>query len=137
MYLEKNIYLTFSILCLFGYLWLGYNLNIQKKKAVDTQICFIKKTTGLPCPSCGSTRSVLSIINGDFSKALLINPLGFFVSVIMIALPIWITIDICRKRKTLYIAYKKTENIIKKKSISSLLIAFILINWIWNIIKEL
>ena len=137
MFLEKNIYLTFSIVCLFGYLWLGYNLNIHEKKASNTQICFIKKTTGLPCPSCGSTRSVLSIINGDFLKALLINPLGFFVSIIMIVLPIWITIDVFRKRRTLYITYEKIENIIKKKTISSLLVAFILVNWIWNIVKEL
>jgi len=137
LFLEKNIYLTLSIICLFGYLWLGYNLNIHEEKASNTQICFVKKTTGLPCPSCGSTRSVLSIINGDFSKALLINPLGFFVGIIMIVLPIWITTDIFMKRRTLYKTYKKTENIIKNKTISSLLVMFILINWIWNIVKQL
>ena len=40
--------------------------------------------TGLPCPSCGMTRSVVALTHLDFHDAMLLNPLapvfvGFFI----------------------------------------------------------
>lgn len=30
--------------------------------------------TGYPCPSCGGTRAVLALLQGDWQRALLLNP---------------------------------------------------------------
>ncbi len=37
--------------------------------------CVFKGLTGLPCPTCGSTRSVIHLVHGDVPAALAMNPL--------------------------------------------------------------
>jgi uncharacterized protein DUF2752 len=42
-------------------------------------VCPILWTTGRPCPTCGTTRSVLQILACNFREAWRLNPLGFIV----------------------------------------------------------
>ncbi|MBM3743809.1 MAG: DUF2752 domain-containing protein [Actinobacteria bacterium] len=42
-------------------------------------LCLFRNSTGLPCPFCGTTRSIGSILQGDFGSAVELNPLGFLV----------------------------------------------------------
>ena len=37
--------------------------------------CPMYAVTGIPCPSCGSTRAVISVLRGDFTAALRWHPL--------------------------------------------------------------
>jgi Protein of unknown function (DUF2752) len=37
--------------------------------------CVFKGLTGIPCPTCGSTRSVVHLAHGDILSALAMNPL--------------------------------------------------------------
>lgn len=46
--------------------------------------CVIKNITGIPCPSCGMTRSYLHVLEGDFSSAFYDHPLFFTVPFILI-----------------------------------------------------
>lgn len=46
--------------------------------------CVIKNVTGIPCPSCGMTRSYLHVLEGDFSAAFYDHPLFFTVPFILI-----------------------------------------------------
>ena len=39
-------------------------------------ICVFRNVTGLPCPFCGGTRSVGSVLSGDLAEAWSFNPLG-------------------------------------------------------------
>ena len=41
------------------------------------QLCLFKRLTGFPCPTCGSTRGVLSLLHGHIIDAWLYNPLLF------------------------------------------------------------
>ncbi len=123
------------IACITGYIWLYFNFNTNEIKT-DT-VCFIKHATNIPCPSCGSTRSVLSLIKGDFDKALMINPLGYILVAIMLLLPIWIFIDVVLNKKTLLDFYKKSESYLQRPQYSIPLILLVIINWIWNITKGL
>lgn len=36
--------------------------------------CLFKELTGIPCPACGTTRAVVSLLSGDMSNAFLYNP---------------------------------------------------------------
>lgn len=45
-------------------------------------LCVFRNITGLPCPFCGGTRSVGSVLSGDLAEAWSFNPLG------LIALPL-------------------------------------------------
>ena len=47
--------------------------------------CPIRLVTGLPCPACGTTRSISSIAIGNFEQAWALNPLGFFAFTLAIA----------------------------------------------------
>ncbi len=38
--------------------------------------CTFKRLTGLPCPTCGSTRSLTHLAHGDIFAALAMNPLA-------------------------------------------------------------
>lgn len=45
--------------------------------------CAFARLTGLPCPSCGSTRAVRALLVGDLHGVLHYNPLGPIIAVIL------------------------------------------------------
>lgn len=138
MTLDKNkLYSILFIACLAGYAWLYFSItkNITENKSVE--VCLIKHVTNIPCPSCGTTRSVISLANGDFIAALNFNPIGYLVAIIMLIVPIWILIDTIKRTKTLFDIYLKIEIYLKRPKIAIPLILLVIINWIWNITKEL
>ncbi|WP_162126652.1 DUF2752 domain-containing protein [Flavobacterium phycosphaerae] len=100
-------------------------------------MCIIKNVTGYPCPSCGTTRAVLLLTEGKIKESILLNPFGLLVAGIMTVFPVWILIDIVLKKETFYTAYKKTETVLRKPWLATLLIALVLLNWIWNLYKQL
>lgn len=51
-------------------------------------LCIFRNLTGLPCPFCGSTRSVGQILQGDFSEALAFNPIGFLVAALIVIMTV-------------------------------------------------
>jgi hypothetical protein len=118
-------------------MWVFYNMTKLQSGTNTVEVCMMKYVTNIPCPSCGSTRSVLSLLHGNFIQALNINPLGIIIAVIMLIAPIWIFFDVVTHKKTLLDFYIQTEAFLKKPKIAISLVLFVLINWIWNIIKEL
>ena len=138
MTLKRNkLYSILLIACLAGYIWLYFSItkNITENKSVE--VCLIKHLTNIPCPSCGSTRSVISLTKGDFIGALYFNPIGYLVTIIMLIAPIWIIADTIKRTKTLFDFYLKTETYLKRPKIAIPLILLVIINWIWNITKGL
>ncbi len=47
--------------------------------------CPFELLTGIPCPGCGMTRAILSLISGNPSCALLYNPFSFFLLALVTA----------------------------------------------------
>ncbi|MCP4607964.1 MAG: DUF2752 domain-containing protein [Planctomycetes bacterium] len=45
-------------------------------------LCLIKRCTGIPCPTCGFTRGLLSLLHGNITQAWLFNPLLFSVLIL-------------------------------------------------------
>lgn len=43
------------------------------------EVCALKRTTGLPCPGCGLTRSWVSAVHGDLGGSLAHHPLGWLI----------------------------------------------------------
>jgi hypothetical protein len=132
-----KLYLLLGIACLAGYTWLYLSMTNNSPQRDMMEVCLIKHVVNIPCPSCGSTRSVISLAKGEFLQALEINPLGYVVATIMLLIPFWIIFDIMIKRKTLFEFYQKTEMFLKRPRFAIPLILLVIINWVWNITKGL
>ncbi len=131
---EKRFYKLILGGVIIGVTYLLIQLYIYKPKE---SICLFKTVTSIPCPSCGSTRSVLELLNGNFFIALHWNPLGIFTFALMVVIPPWALYDKIFNRVTLYLTYKKMEEKLNKLYISIPLIILVIANWIWNIYKGL
>lgn len=132
---KNKLYIIILIACFSGYLYLLFTNNYAENGQIS--VCMIKNATGYPCPSCGTTRAVQAICQGDIIGSFWLNPFGIIVSISMLLLPFWIIFDLIFKRKSFYLAYNKMETIIKQKKIAIPLIILVVLNWIWNIYKEL
>lgn len=123
-----------AFFCVAGYAWLYMHIDKSWSAHVGT-VCVMKKTIGIPCPSCGSTRSMLSLLQGDLAGALLWNPFGFLILGGLMVLPFWMTHDVIRKQRTLMAAYQNMEKMVKQKMIAWPLVIIVVLNWCWNIYK--
>jgi hypothetical protein len=94
--------------------------------------CVFKVITGYPCPTCGSTRIVSSLINFDILSAFGWNPLLFLGGVAFIAWGFY----------GFYMLFsgKKIQVIFSKKEILFLrlgLITLFILNWIYLVVFEI
>ena len=126
----------------FGMIWIlgiGY-LFIQSYKSIfssEIGFCIFKKITSFPCPSCGSTRSVLEILNYNFREAFFLNPFGYIIFSFLVFFPFVFLIDILFHKNYFQQFYFQLEKIIKQKRVYIILIIIVFLNWIWNINKQL
>jgi hypothetical protein len=134
---RNKLYSILLTACLAGYIWLFFALQNNHTLNISVEVCLINHFTNIPCPSCGSTRSLISLIKGNFIEALKTNPIGYLIAIIMFFTPLWIIIDLITKRKTLFEFYQKTETFLKKPKFAIPLILLVILNWIWNITKGL
>lgn len=134
---RNKLYLIILVACFIGYIWLYFNTSVLGPKNKTFNVCLIKHLTNIPCPSCGSTRSVISLVKGNFVQAFKINPLGYIITIIMLLAPLWIIFDFLTKRQTLFSFFKKLELYIQRPRYAVPLIFLVIFNWIWNIAKGL
>ena len=131
---DRSIYILLSSLSFLGLTWTFKNL-IQGGGSIS--YCPIKYITGFPCPACGSTRSVVQIVQGDFVDGFLLNPLGYVITVFLFVIPFWVIMDITAKKNTLPKVYRQSLDTIRKRAVAIPLIITIIGNWLWNINKGL
>jgi hypothetical protein len=134
--MTKNKLYGFVLLAsLAGYIYLYFTY----KEAIteNSTLCLFRKVTGIPCPACGTTHSIIYIIHGHLLEAFKANPLGFVMFISILVFPVWIGFDITSNQKSFYLFYNKLELFFKKKWVAVFAILFILLLWIVNIYKYL
>lgn len=90
-------------------------------------LCPLRKYTGIPCFTCGSTRAILSLVSGDITTAFLTQPLIIFL--VCILAPI-IFFNICAallQKRMLLLSLSRTE----KTVLFFILTAATLLNWVY------
>lgn len=133
---RDRLYLFFILSAVAGYIWLLVNSGTRFSPSEnESGICFIKSIFGFPCPSCGSTRSLIHLFQGEIKVAIGWNPLGIVLFSIMTILPVWILYDWIRGRSSFYIFYRRAELFIRQKYVATILAILLIANWIWNFYK--
>ena len=57
-------------------LWLALAPNLRP--------CIFRSLTGIPCPTCGTTRAATAFLSGDLSGAFIANPLAALAGVVFV-----------------------------------------------------
>ncbi len=118
----------------YGWLWLVGPLK-PDEIGERYDVCLIRHFLHVPCPSCGATRSVVSILHGDLLGGLYWNPLGFLIIAYLLVAPIWMGLDLVLNRDTFYRFFQFFEATLRRKLVAIPLVGIILLNWAWNIWK--
>ena len=132
---KKKLYILLAGLSLAGYAWLGWNVA---NSSATPAACMFKAVTHVPCPSCGTTRALVVLMNGDVRGSLLINPLGAFLALALVIVPLWMVVDALSRNDSLFRLYTTSERFLaSSKWISASAVAIVVFNWFWSIAKGL
>jgi|ERR1041385_799059 hypothetical protein len=135
---RKTLYLLLLGLSMAGYAWLGWNIVHEQGGDETPTLCIFKEITHLPCPACGTTRSLILLVHGKLRESLLTNPSGGMLAIAMIIVPLCILTDVLRKRDSFFRWYQSAEILLaRKKWISIPTMTLLVVNWVWNISKGL
>ncbi len=137
---DRKFYLLILTAIAAGYLWLGlswYADNRPELKGAEYTVCVVKNVSSLPCPSCGSTRTVKNLLLGNISDALRINPLGILLALGLLIVPFLFLWDIISGTRHLRHAWDRFQKVFSHKWVLILFFVLITANWIWNINKGL
>jgi hypothetical protein len=87
--------------------------------------CAFKGFTGLPCPTCGSTRSIVHLAHGDFLSSLALNPLISIGSIGSVFLFLYSVLTLAFDTPRLGISLTERE----KNVVRTGIVLFVLANW--------
>ncbi len=91
-------------------------------------ICPLRRLTGIPCPTCGSTRAFVLLLKGDVSGAVSLQPL---ISLAMLVCPLLYTLSLA------ILGVRRTQTVIAGASRNRLfwftVVCAALLNWAYMI----
>lgn len=131
---RNRLYILLFTVTLCGYVWIVYCMNHPTGQGL-WQGCLTKQFLHVPCPSCGTTRSLMCILNGEWTEALTTNPLGYLAATLLLVTPAWICLDLILDTDSLWRTYNTTISLIQRRAVYVPLVMLLLANWIWNIMK--
>lgn len=95
--------------------------------------CVIKSLTGVPCPGCGTIRSLQLLLHGDLVGSVLTNPLGLLLAILSIAAVTLMVRDVRKNDDMLYrLMHRRWPPLAL-----AVVVLLTLANWLWNISKGL
>ena len=101
-------------------------------------MCIFKWLTGYPCPGCGSTRALISLLHGDIKQSLWYNPVVFILIICGFVLAFVSLIEYAKtKGRPIYKEMTVYKIFHQSLSVWVIVIAviFTILNWAWNIHK--
>jgi len=127
---RKHLYFLALFLGFAGQIWIVYSYKKLERQEEAFDTCIFKRVTGLPCPSCGTIHSIVSILHGDFRKALSENPLGFAGIILVTVIPYWILADLVLGLESFYIFYLRFDELLKRRWVLFSVLTMIFLLWL-------
>ncbi|HLB01318.1 MAG TPA: DUF2752 domain-containing protein [Bacteroidota bacterium] len=135
---RSHLHIFVLVFCLAGYGWIAWNESAGPALHSTPTLCLFKQITGVPCPSCGATRSLELLLAGDPAGSIGENPVGILLGLALIVSPVWIILDTIRRRESFYRFYGATDRVFSAHRMLAVAgAALIAANWYWNILKGL
>ena len=100
-----------------------YVLVTQAQGRTAPPLCILKRLTGVPCPTCGTTRMFLAAGRGDWSAAIAANPLVSLVTVVAAAL---LLLRIAFRRRVVWI-----NSPTDRRLCTVAIVLAVLVNWLY------
>lgn len=117
---HELIWLSVSVLSLAAAAaWLGLGLPWPR--------CVFHELTGMPCLTCGATRSAIAFFHGNFASAWKWNPLVFAFLCGLSIFNVYAVVVAITRAPRLRIAFHQTE----KKYARGIVIGALALNWIY------
>lgn len=129
---SRRFYSLCAVGCLGSWLWVVKSLALPGLCA--WRGCLFKTLLHVPCPSCGTTRSVISLLRGDLAGALALNPLGVPAAAGLFLLPLWLLADLLTSRATLHRFALRVNASLKRRRVFAVLACLLAANWLWLIV---
>lgn len=128
----KDFRYLYLLLCGLGFIWIAIHLSSEASTSVTAiPVCIIQSATGVACPSCGTTRSIIGLLGGDPMIFLRHNPLfALIVLSCMLMGPFLIFRDFITGSNGFNNAYRRLISWIEKPMIRNSLIFVVLLNWL-------
>ena len=133
---RSRFYGIVLVMTVVAYAWVGYNAYVRAHDTSGISICIIRSVTGVPCPGCGATRSVMHLMHGDVLDALRSNPLGIAAVIALGVIPWWIVVDLATGRSSLIDAYTWSNRVLRQRAVMVGVLFFIACLWTWNIYNQ-
>lgn len=133
---RKRFYGVLMLMLAASYAWIGYNGIVRAQGADGVSICIVRTVTGVPCPGCGTTRSVIHVLHGEVLDAVKSNPLGLLAVAALGVLPFWIAVDLARGRASLMHAYDVLNHQLARRAVFVVTVLLVLCVWTWNIYNQ-
>ncbi|GIV39941.1 MAG: hypothetical protein KatS3mg033_1741 [Thermonema sp.] len=133
---KKRFYAFTSLLVLAAYAWISWHLYAGHQ-AAKLGVCWSKNLLGIACPGCGTTRGMLAALQGYWQRALYYNPLSFPALMALALLPFFLLYDLIKKKTLTYSLYLLAERWLRRPAVLLPLAVLIVLNWLWNIQKEI
>lgn len=96
---------------------------------IQLPLCAFRTITGLPCPTCGVTRTVIALSRGDVGRALFMNPLAALACVAALLYLLYAAAVLALRLPRL----RPTVTASGARWLRITTVAAIALNWIWLI----
>ncbi|MCX6287749.1 MAG: DUF2752 domain-containing protein [Bacteroidetes bacterium] len=130
---RKNLYFLALFLGLAGQIWIVYSYKKLERQEEAFNTCIFRRVTGLPCPSCGTVHSIVSIVHGNFRQALNENPLGYLGFPIVLIIPWWILADLAFGRESFYNFYLRSNKFLNHRWVLFSILSVIFLLWLFKL----
>jgi hypothetical protein len=75
---------------------LAAGVFVNPSRPLPIDLCLLKAWTGLDCPTCGLTRAVCSVLQGEWTASLGFHPAGILVVVSLAGWVAWMALEAWR-----------------------------------------
>jgi hypothetical protein len=91
--------------------------------------CAFKTITGLPCPTCGVTRTVIALSRGDVERGLFMNPLAAIACAAALVYLAYAAVVLALRLPR----FRPTVSAVGARWLRIATVAVVAVNWIWLI----